>query len=818
MVNKDLCSERGSRIAFRCFLLAGDAGKRSGWMRGLRLDRILAGTALGIVLATSAFAQSGQPDGSAPGLEARVPVPQPADVKPPTRDDVDGGKSEARLGAEALPSLSAETSAGASVAVKRSGAHEPESAQAAPAYAPDTESMVTGAVTEHAPPSAELSSPPAPEPEQGRDAAAPKDGTAAAPKDGTKDGAAPVESGKAAPENAPTEAAHAPADTPANAGSATKDTAAPASQETAKAPTEPAKDSGKDAAPVPAKEGTETATKDVGKDAAGQATKDAGKEAKPIAANLAPADVAVAEKLRDMLGAKIDRIFERKNERTAVSAFYTARGFAPLWLDNAAANERSKAAVARLKGAEADGLNPADYPVPDFAAAAGRPDALAEAELKLSAAVVTYARHAQSGRVHFSRVSADIEFNLAVPDPAEVLGRMAQAKDAGEALGSYNPPQPGYQALRAKLAEMRGHNGEVGPTRIPPGPVIKLGMHDERVPQLRERLGVTGEASNTTYDKPLAEAVKNFQREHELAASGNFTAGTLEALNGPRREHVTDTIIANMERWRWLPRELGDAYVMVNLPDYTLRVMQNGSMIWHTRIVVGKPTTPTPLLSEPMRYITINPTWNVPPSIVYKEYLPVLQQDPGALARIGLRVEYGRDGVHISQPPGERNALGRIRFNFPNKFLVYQHDTPDKYLFGKEKRAYSHGCMRVQDPAKYAEVLLSIGAPRQGYTVERLQRMFGSEERDINLTPMIPVHVTYQTAFVDDAGRLEFRDDIYGRDSQVLAALKGENLRVADIPVERRGTRHQAVRVPPRTFPFGSPYQNNAFPFFGFFR
>jgi murein L,D-transpeptidase YcbB/YkuD len=223
---------------------------------------------------------------------------------------------------------------------------------------------------------------------------------------------------------------------------------------------------------------------------------------------------------------------------------------------------------------------------------------------------------------------------------------------------------------------------------------------------------------------------------------------------------------------------------------------------WRTKVVVGKPSLPTPLLSEPMRFITVNPTWNVPPSIVHNEYLPALQQDPTALERIGLKVDYNRDGtVHIYQPPGDRNALGRIRFNFPNKFLVYQHDTPDKHLFAHDKRAYSHGCMRVENPLKYGEVLLSIARPKEGWTAERLHHMFGSAEQNIDFPTPIPVHLTYQTAFVDDAGKLQIRDDIYGRDARLLAVLKGEERRMADVAIERQGsgTRHQAVRMnPPR--------------------
>ncbi len=795
-------------------------------MRGVRLDRAVAGLAFAVALATSAWAGSDGPDGgAAASIDARVPVPQPADVRPPTRGDVEQvATPDLRQGVQGTLSMDAPIAAEPSPAVDQPAAAVGEadakpgpgtedhtgpadsSVQAAPAMpAPDADPAITGAVTERTPAGPAIEAPPATAagPDGNTDAAkdVAHDGAGAAAKEPDADKAPARDSAGSAPTEAAKDAAGSP---PTNA---TAVAPMETGKETAAAPPKnaidaPPTDAARDAAATDAKES--------GKDAAG-----AGKDVKPVAANLGPADIAVAEKLRDLIGGKLDRIFERKVERTAVGAFYGDHGFAPLWIDNGAPNGRSKAVADRLRAADADGLNPTDYPIPDFAAASGRPDALAEAELRLTRAVLAYARHAQVGRIHFSRVSADIDFNLIAPEPAEVLGRMAQAKDVAEALGSYNPPQPGYQALRAKLAELRGHDGEAGPARIPPGPVIKLGMHDDRVPLLRERLGVAGDAGDNTYDKALANAVKTFQREHDLAATGNFTAGTLEALNGPRHEHVTDTIIANMERWRWLPRDLGNTYVMVNIPDYSLRVVHDGSVLWRTRVVVGKPSTPTPLLSEPMRYITINPTWNVPPSIVHNEYLPALQQDPNALARIGLRVEYNRDGsIHIFQPPGERNALGRIRFNFPNKFLVYQHDTPDKHLFGREKRAFSHGCMRVQDPVKYAEVLLSIGASKGGYTVERLQRMFGSEERDINLSPLIPVHVTYQTAFVDDAGKLEFRDDVYGRDSRLLAALKGDDRRIADVPVEHREHRRQVVRVP-RQYPFpGAPDRDSGLSFF----
>ncbi len=525
--------------------------------------------------------------------------------------------------------------------------------------------------------------------------------------------------------------------------------------------------------------------------------------AAPPAAAEAPVltlDQRVAEKLHEMFGGRIDRTLGKN--KAAVEAFYTARNFAPIWVESGAESARAKATATYLAGVGADGLDPGDYPVPSFATEdAG---ALAEAEIKLTATVLTYARHAQIGRVHYSRVSSDIYYDLVPPEPGAVLAKLVDAADVAAALDSFNPPHAGYKALKEKLAEVRNRTGESSRARISSGKTLKPGMDDPRVPMLRERLGVAGDSAGTTYDKTLSEAVKAFQRQHDLGATGYLTPSTVDALNGPRRDRDADVIIANMERWRWLPRDLGRAYVMVNIPDYTLKVVDHGAMVWTTKIVAGQPgERATPLLSETMKYITVNPTWNVPPSIINNEYLPALAQDPTVLDRMGLKVEYNRDGsVHIYQPPGDGNALGRIRFNFPNKFLVYQHDTPDKNLFGKERRAFSHGCMRVQYPDKYAELLLSISNPKDGYTIEKIHRMYGTGERDIHLNTPIPVHITYQTAFVDDAGHLAIREDVYGRDARLLAALKGEERRIADAPVERRetstSTRRQALRAAPQ--------------------
>jgi murein L,D-transpeptidase YcbB/YkuD len=532
----------------------------------------------------------------------------------------------------------------------------------------------------------------------------------------------------------------------------------------------------------------DTATTTVSPPAAATATPAAepAKEPTKAASNVAPADQPVADKLREMMGAKAARYFDRKGERAAVEKFYTAREFAPLWTQSGILTENGKGAIARLKDAASDGLNASDYPVPDFAAGA-TPDQLAEADMKLTASALDYARHAQSGRMHWSQVSGDIQFPEHPIDPSEVLANVTTAKDASAALESYNPPHKLYRELKAKLADLRGLSGPMA--QIADGPALKfiparkkqpaVVMEDARVPQLRAKLGITENATDTHYDARVAEAVRRFQDGAELAATGVLDQRTLKALNSPKRDRQIDTVLVNMERWRWLPRQLGapalgDAYVILNIPDFTLKVMRNGAQVWTTKVVTGKPGVhATPLLTETMKFITVNPTWNVPPSIIYNEYLPALAQDPTVLQRMGLRLDHNRDGsIHISQPPGEANALGRIRFNFPNKFLVYQHDTPDKHLFAKEERAFSHGCMRVQNPDQYAATLLNITQPNDHYTPEKIRSMYGRSEIDIKFPTAIPVNITYQTAFVDDAGKLQLRKDLYGRDATMIALLR----------------------------------------------
>ena len=436
-------------------------------------------------------------------------------------------------------------------------------------------------------------------------------------------------------------------------------------------------------------------------------------------------DVALSERLKDLIANKLQQYVTRPQDRTAVEAFYCARNFTPLWVNAAGALPSTRIAVDFLHGVAADGLDPKDYPTPTFADL--DPTQLAVDELTLTNSIATFVRHASTGRIAFSRVSGSIYFDLKSPDLQQVLEIIASSYDFAATLDSFNPQQPQYKELKAALARAR--------------------------------------------KRPDADETK-IQRAHQ---------------NGDSQSSAkVGDILANMERWRWLPRDLGTAYVMVNIPDYTLTVVNGGKSVWSTRIVVGQPGKhATPLLAETMKDITFNPTWNVPPSIIRNEYLPALARDPTALARIGLRIGRNSDGsIRIYQPPSDRNALGRVRFNFPNQFLVYQHDTPDKYLFSKLVRAYSHGCMRVEYPDKYAETLLSISQPEEGYTVQRLHSLYGKGERNINLNIPVPVYLTYQTAFIDDSGKMNTRPDIYGLDKTIVDLLNRDSPSV-DVPIAR---------------------------------
>ncbi|MGR7994108.1 L,D-transpeptidase family protein [Xanthobacter sp. ZOL 2024] len=467
------------------------------------------------------------------------------------------------------------------------------------------------------------------------------------------------------------------------------------------------------------------------------------------------------------------RVTSNKKEQEALTAFYGARQDAPLFVDNTGWNSRGRAVLARLAAAGEDGLDPNDYEVARLAKGADA-TALADAELRLALAALTYARHAQAGRFEPSRISGMITPTRDIPEPAAILATLADAADANAALAAFNPPHAGYKALKAKLATI-GAPRPPTQVAIPRGSLLKPGGVDPRVPLLRARLGLAAIPGDLTYDPDLVTAVKDFQASLNLSPDGVVGSGTLSALNrgvDATGAGARDRILANMERWRWLPRDLGAYYVMVNIPEYMARIHEGDEVIHETRIVVGKPDTPTPLLSQDMRYAVVNPAWNIPPSIARNEMMPLLRSDPSALSRRGIQVtRSGSGGYSFRQVPGSNNALGRIKFMFPNDHSVYLHDTPSRSLFANERRAYSHGCMRVQDPLEFGEVLFNIGMPGETWSAARIGKMFGGSERYVTLKRRIPVHVVYFTAVVGPSGKLELREDLYGLDAAVEARL-----------------------------------------------
>jgi murein L,D-transpeptidase YcbB/YkuD len=457
-------------------------------------------------------------------------------------------------------------------------------------------------------------------------------------------------------------------------------------------------------------------------------------------------------------------------DREALSAYYAQAERSLIWTQDGAWTPAARAAMERLKAADEDGLDPADYAFPD---AGLRKDATplqwARADVKLSLAVLRYARDARGARIDLARLSALVTPKLAMPDVAEVLGKVSSAKDAGAALAAYNPPHPGYKALKERLAKLRESHPSQPSVRLPKGPILRVGMKDPRVPLIRARFNLAKDTDGQTiYDERVASAVAAFQKERGLPDTGVLNAQTVAALSGPSVAQRASEIIANMERWRWLPAELGTRHIMVNVPEFRLQLVEGRNVVHQTRVIVGKEQSQTPIFSENMKYLVVNPSWTIPPSIMKKEILPGLASDPYYAARKGYKVIRRGDRIVVQQPPGERNALGFVKFMFPNQHAVYLHDTPNRNLFSASKRAFSHGCVRVDKPFELAEEIMGKDGK---WTEERLRGLIGKGERTVHLSDPLPVHLTYFTLAVDERGEMKRFEDIYGLDRKVRAAL-----------------------------------------------
>lgn len=519
---------------------------------------------------------------------------------------------------------------------------------------------------------------------------------------------------------------------------------------------------------------------------AGAATAPASGDAKKVDAQAAPSELPP---LNLAIKAALDRraaedikgphASERRKEREAVAFFYAAHGFAPAWSEAGKPIAAVSPILARLARAGDDALTLG--PVPKDLRTEGTPAQIAESDLALTEAVVDYARQATGSRVDPFAISRLIGARPQLADPAEVIDSLiAAGADAGDHLQALNPVDPRYVALRDKLGELRAARVATNVTPIPPGPTLKIGMRDPRVPLIRSRFslgaGTEGEADDLRYDTVVAAAVADFQRANGLPASGALTKRTIAALSGGEPSQLEASIVANMEMWRWMPRELGRDHIEVNVPDYTVRVYHDGQVVSANRVVVGKTSTPTPIFSNTMKFLIVNPVWNVPESIIKKEFLPKAEGDPSYLAAHGYTVSYRNGQLVVKQPSGAKNALGRIKFMFPNDYSVYLHDTPSKGLFSASRRAFSHGCVRVDQPFAFAESVLNTSSDDGGpakWSQKRLERMLGNSERYVNLPKPLPIHIEYFTAGVED-GQLKLREDIYDYTRRVAAALAQE--------------------------------------------
>ncbi|MES1924096.1 L,D-transpeptidase family protein [Salinisphaera sp. T31B1] len=513
---------------------------------------------------------------------------------------------------------------------------------------------------------------------------------------------------------------------------------------------------------------------------------------------------------------------------TAVADFYGARDDRPAWFGpDRAPRAAIKSLLDALSRADRQGLIAADYGYDRLAerietldAAPGplQPADLAKLDIRLSRAFVAYAVDLHRGRIEPGR-DLRPRWYEDLP-PGDYAGALARATDDGnvdDALAELRPPHAGYTLLVKALADYRAIVDDGGWPMLADGPLLESGMRDARVPALRRRLHVTGDlppdspAGDTVddgvprlerlddkppvdltsrrYDQQLAAAVRHFQRRHGLAVDGRVGPSTRAALNVPaeRRAHQIEL---NLERWRWLPGDLGDRYVMVNIPEYRLRAYDDGQAVLEMNVVVGKSydDRATPVFSDRMRYVIFRPFWNIPHGIAVDEILPKARADAGYLDRRQYqivrafgpnaeplaatpanldRVESGQ--LHMRQAAGPHNALGLVKFMFPNEYAVYLHDSPSEQLFSRTQRDFSHGCVRVADPAALAGFVL---AGRPEWDAARIDKALheGGRER-VNLAEPLPVYLIYWTAFVNDDG-VQFRNDLYNHDPQLERAMQ----------------------------------------------
>ena len=500
----------------------------------------------------------------------------------------------------------------------------------------------------------------------------------------------------------------------------------------------------------------------------------------------------------------------------AERAFYAARGYAPLWLAQDGSATSAAAALLDWAGrADAQALPPARYDTESLRkelGAAQGPAGRAELELGLTRLYLTYARDLSSGLLEPRDVSPELDVTPPRPDPAHLLGQAAEASDMPAFLSSLAPADPEYRRLLDLYGKIRqiARAGGWGPT-VPDGPTLRLGDRSPRVAQLRARLTAMGDlrkvdrvaASNVMNDAAPADrdperhgaaleaAIKRFQARHGLNTDGAVGPNTLAAINTTAETRARQVAI-NLERLRWLNRDMRQRHILINLAGFRMSLIEDGQTRFSTQTIVGQAKDHrTPEFNDQLEYIVVNPNWNVPRSIATKEILPELRKDPTYLEQNNMEL-IGADepatmidwnavtpssfAWRIRQLPGPDNALGAVKFLFPNSHSIYMHDTPAHRLFRYDRRDFSHGCIRLEHPVSFAHLLLSYQSSDPAALFDRLRAKPG--EHWVRLERPIPVYVTYRTAWVEPDGTWQFRADVYQRDELVAAALRAAGVQL----------------------------------------
>lgn len=514
----------------------------------------------------------------------------------------------------------------------------------------------------------------------------------------------------------------------------------------------------------------------------------------------APQRLITAE---EVVGIKARRLVENgegaagevsKATRSALVDFYSSRDSKPLWISKDGLTNAATTAIAEIRKADDWGLDASAFDLRniDIGGDASQEE-LANAEISVSLAILKYADHARGGRIPdpANQLSSYLDRKPQLLEPAVVLDEISKASDTALYLRELNPQHPQFLDLRKALLDLRrpqGGTAEAQVVRLPAsGPLLSLGKNHPDVALLRKRLDVPAGDNPEAFDEDVEEAVKEFQSQAGLYTDGVVGSNTRSTLNGGKASVTEDMLIANMEQWRWMPRETGEFYVTANIPEYQVRVVDAGKVVHEARIIVGETGKQTPVFSDVLETVVFHPFWGVPNSIKVNELLPSIARGGNALQRSNLRLQYrGREvdprtvdwstadirNFHVYQPPGRGNVLGEVKFLFPNHHQVYMHDTPTKHLFSKTQRTYSHGCMRVQDPLKLAEAVLKYD---KGWTMSKVNATVdnGPENNNVKVERRVPVHVTYFTAAAGPDGSIKAFPDVYGHERRIKLALAG---------------------------------------------